>query len=322
MRVQCLVDNSVQPSSSFRGEHGLSFLVDSDDGHRLLFDTGASGAVLLHNLDRAGVEIGTIDAVVLSHSHPDHTGGLPALLERLPGLPVHAHPEILRPRYSEKDGVKTLKALPSSPDALKQQAALRLSESPEQVFPGVWTSGEIKERSEPEGRSPHHLVRDDENWLPDPYRDDLSLVLETRAGLAVVCGCCHAGLLNTITHERHHFGEGPVAVVGGTHLVDAGPEQLADTVDRLREFRLADSSPQPLHGPGGLRGPVPGLRGAGRSLPCRHDTGALRPCRGVVVGRPGGGSSSSSPQEAVGKILHRVWKRTRKRLFEAGVIPA
>ena len=78
MKVQCLVDNSVRPSSAFWGEHGLAFLIDADDGRRLLFDTGASGAVLLHNLESAGVDIGTIDAVVLSHSHPDHTGGLPS----------------------------------------------------------------------------------------------------------------------------------------------------------------------------------------------------------------------------------------------------
>ena len=236
MKVQCLVDNSVQPSSAFWGEHGLAFLIDSEDGGRLLFDTGASGPVLLHDLDCAGVDVGTIDAVVLSHSHPDHTGGLPTLLERRPGLPVYAHPELLRPRYSEKGGVKTPKGLPLSPDALRRQATLKLSESREAVLPGIWTSGEIKERSEPEGRSAQHLVRDGDDWLPDPYRDDLSLVLETGAGLVVVCGCCHAGLLNILAHVRRHFGEDPVAIVGGTHLVGADPGQLAHTVDRLREF--------------------------------------------------------------------------------------
>jgi 7,8-dihydropterin-6-yl-methyl-4-(beta-D-ribofuranosyl)aminobenzene 5'-phosphate synthase len=237
MRLQCLVDNSVRPSSAFWGEHGLSFLIDADYGKRLLFDTGASDPVLLHNLECANVDIQTIDAVVLSHSHPDHTGGLPALLERRAGLPVHAHPELLRPRYSEKNGVRTAKGLPMSPEALKRKAELRLRESPERVLPGVWTAGEVEERGEPEGRSPGHVVRREEDWAPDPYRDDLSLVLETGAGLFVVCGCCHAGLLNTLAHVRHHFGEHPVAVAGGTHLIGAGREQLEHSVTRLRELR-------------------------------------------------------------------------------------
>jgi 7,8-dihydropterin-6-yl-methyl-4-(beta-D-ribofuranosyl)aminobenzene 5'-phosphate synthase len=237
MRLRCLVDNSVQPSSPFWGEHGLSFLVEVANGRRVLFDTGASGPVLLHDLECAGIGIETIDAVVLSHSHPDHTGGLPAILERRRGLPVHAHPELLRPRFSEANGVKAPKGLPLGPDALKGRADLRLRESLEEVLPGVWTSGEIVERGEPEGRSPHHLVRHGEQWAPDPYRDDLSLVLETADGLFVVCGCCHAGLLNTLAHVRRHFGEDPVGVAGGTHLVSADSEQLAHTVMRLREHR-------------------------------------------------------------------------------------
>ena len=236
MRLQCLVDNSVEPSSAFWGEHGLSFIVEANDGQRLLFDTGASAPVLLHDLECADVEIGTLSAVVLSHSHPDHAGGLPAVLERRKGLPVHAHPELVRPRYSEKNGVKEPKGLPMSPEELERQAELKLSASPEQVLPGVWTSGEIEERTEPEGRSARHVVRDGNAWRPDPYRDDLSLVLETGAGPFVVCGCCHAGLLNTLTHVRRHFGEDPVGVAGGTHLVGAGREQLTHTLSRLRGF--------------------------------------------------------------------------------------
>jgi len=236
MKLRCLVDNSVQASSGYWGEHGLCFLVEADDGQRLLFDTGASGPVLLHNLECASVDPATLDAAVLSHSHGDHTGGLAALLEIRPGLPVHAHPDLLRPRYSEVNGVKTPRGLPLSPERLEQQADLRLSESPEEVLAGVWTSGEIETRTEAEGRSPRHLVRREGEWVPDPYRDDLSLILETDEGLFVVCGCCHAGLLNTLSHVRRHFGEDPVGVAGGTHLIGAGQEQLERTVARLREL--------------------------------------------------------------------------------------
>jgi len=55
--------------------------------------------------------------------------------------------------------VKALKGVPLSAEALKRQAGLELSANPQQVVPGVWTSGEIEDRSEAEGRSPHHLVR-------------------------------------------------------------------------------------------------------------------------------------------------------------------
>lgn len=239
MRLTCLVDNAVQPHSPFRGEHGLSFLIESKEG-RVLFDTGASGAVLLHNLGVAGVAPESISALALSHSHWDHTGGLAAFLERRPGLPIYAHPDLLRERFSRRGGGVQAKGLLLAPEVLRQRADLRLSDAPQEILPGVWTTGEITERPEPEGRSPHHFVREGEDWAPDPYRDDMALVLESSEegsrGLVLVCGCCHAGLLNTLSHVRRVFGRDPVAVVGGTHLVSADEPHLRRLVEVLRRL--------------------------------------------------------------------------------------
>jgi metal-dependent hydrolase (beta-lactamase superfamily II) len=80
-KITCIVDNAVQSGSRLWGEHGLAFLVEIGDG-RVLFDAGQSGTVLLHNLAVLGVDPATIDALAISHAHYDHTGGLPALLER------------------------------------------------------------------------------------------------------------------------------------------------------------------------------------------------------------------------------------------------
>ena len=235
LKITCLVDNAVKPGSSLWGEHGLSFLIESGR-HSLLFDTGATGTVLLHNFEQAGVSAENIDALALSHSHPDHTGGLPALLSQREGIPIYAHPDLFQPRFSRQGGEMRPKWLPMNPDELEQMAELHLNAAPQQILPGIWTTGEIAERNEPEGRSPHHVVRSGEGWAPDPYRDDLSLVLETTRGLFVLCGCCHAGLLNTLIHVRRQFGRDPVGVAGGTHLTGASEEHLDRTVARLRDM--------------------------------------------------------------------------------------
>ena len=62
IRIRCLVDNSAQRSSGFWGEHGLSSLIETDDG-RVLFDAGQSDAVLMHNLQVFGIDPASIDAV-------------------------------------------------------------------------------------------------------------------------------------------------------------------------------------------------------------------------------------------------------------------
>ena len=73
----------------------------------------------------------------------------------------------------------------------------------QRLFQALWTTGRIIERTFPEGRSAGHHIREDGEFIPDPYLDDMSLVLKTEEGLVVICGCCHAGILNTLAHVRH-----------------------------------------------------------------------------------------------------------------------
>ena len=238
MRITCLIDNAVKPSSPYWGEHGLAFLIETG-AERVLLDTGASGSVLLHNLPLAKVTPADLQAVVLSHGHPDHTGGLAALLQARPALPLYAHPAVFEVRYSKRE--ETLREIGMSPEtvALCARAVQHLSRAPQQVVPGVWTTGEITSRAEPEGRGAGHCVRRGEELLPDPYLDDLSLVLKGRDGLTLLCGCCHAGLLNTLEQVRATFGAYPRLVAGGTHLIASDAAGIAHVAARLKELNIA-----------------------------------------------------------------------------------
>jgi 7,8-dihydropterin-6-yl-methyl-4-(beta-D-ribofuranosyl)aminobenzene 5'-phosphate synthase len=233
MKVTCLIDNSVKTRSTLWGEHGLALLIEAE-GRRVLFDTGASGAVLVHNLLEARILPDSITALALSHAHYDHTGGLSVFLELRPGLPLYAHPDLLRERFSRRgEAIKPVGLRLTEPD-LRRLADLRLSAAPQEILPGVWTTGEIAERPEPEGRSPHHRIHAGGGWAPDPYQDDMALVLDSPSGLVLVCGCCHAGLLNTLAHVQRTFGRDPAAILGGAHLGNANQAHLCRLVEVLR----------------------------------------------------------------------------------------
>jgi 7,8-dihydropterin-6-yl-methyl-4-(beta-D-ribofuranosyl)aminobenzene 5'-phosphate synthase len=236
MDVTCVVDDAVQRSSRFWGEHGLAFLIETEAG-RVLFDTGQSGTVLLHNLQLLGADLATIDALAISHAHHDHTGGLSSLLERvLPATPLYAHPDLFRERFSRRTGEPRDVGLSMTREELAASVTLNLSDMPQEIIPGVWTTGEISERPDPEGRSTHHLVRDGDTLVADAYRDDMALVLEIGDRLALLCGCCHAGLLNTLAHVQRVFKRPIVAVAGGLHLASATPDELRGVGKVLTEL--------------------------------------------------------------------------------------
>jgi 7,8-dihydropterin-6-yl-methyl-4-(beta-D-ribofuranosyl)aminobenzene 5'-phosphate synthase len=233
MRLTCVVDDAVQYRSRFWGEHGLAFLIDRED-RRVLFDTSQSWAVLQHNLELLDSDPATVDAVAISHAHYDHTGGLPDLLKHLsPGTPLYANPELFRERFSRREGKTEDVGFSMTRAELAEQVRIELSATPQEIISGVWTTGEITDRPGPEGSSKHHLMREGDALVTDAYLDDMALVLQSGDHLVLLCGCCHAGLLNTLAHVERVF-ERPIAViVGGLHLMSASEDDLRYTGDVL-----------------------------------------------------------------------------------------
>jgi 7,8-dihydropterin-6-yl-methyl-4-(beta-D-ribofuranosyl)aminobenzene 5'-phosphate synthase len=219
-----------------RAEHGLAFWIETPGG-QILFDTGGSGEVLLHNLEQLDIDPATADALVISHAHDDHTGGLADLLPLLrPGIPLYAQSTLFRQRYSRRTGTLLRRGMRIDQETLRTRLALCLDKQPREVLPGVWTTGEIAERPAPEGRSAHHAIRRGNQYVADPYTDDLSIVLHVQGGLFLLCGCCHAGLLNTIWHVQRTWQQPLVGIGGGVHLKGASVDTMDRTTARIAQM--------------------------------------------------------------------------------------
>ena len=143
LRVTVLVDNFVA-APDLLAEHGLAMLIEADDW-RILFDTG-QGEVLRPNADALGVSLCPLDAVVLSHGHYDHTGGLAGLLREVSPSAIFLHPAAMQQKYakSENSPHRSIGMPESSRQALDAvQDRIVWTRSATKVVPGVWCTGEI-----------------------------------------------------------------------------------------------------------------------------------------------------------------------------------
>ncbi len=218
-------------------EWGLSVLVDTGEV-KVLFDTGASNSVP-HNVRLFGVNLSEIDRIVLSHGHFDHTGGLMGVL-RQAGKPIEiiAHPDIWSNKYTKVGDWERYAGIPFKREELESiGASFTHSEGPVWITDDIVTTGEVPMVTEYEDIEPMIRVKEGDELLPDPIRDDQALIIKTEVGLVVILGCAHRGAINTIKHAQQITGIEQVhTVIGGTHLIRASEERIMLTAAALQEM--------------------------------------------------------------------------------------
>jgi len=239
IEVSVLTDNIA--SSRCLGEWGLSFLIETGEAN-LLFDTGRSFTAL-HNAAIMGKNLAGLSAIVLSHGHYDHTGGLGNVLKQTGKMKVIGHPDIFNPKYAHRQpgSPPYYIGIPFSRPLLEKAGAeFILTNEPYPVSASITTTGEIPMSNsfEHTDNSLHEVIAGSD--YPDPLLDDLALIIKTGSGLVIIAGCCHRGIVNTINHAVRLTGEKRIhAVMGGFHLHNAGEEQVERTVEFLKQTGAA-----------------------------------------------------------------------------------
>ncbi len=239
IHITMLAENTATQGTAILAEHGLAYWIDWN-GQRVLFDTG-QGAVLTGNAYKLGIPLDEVDSVVLSHGHYDHTGGLAQVLRSARRTTLYLHPAALASKYApRKDGAAREIGMPLAVhEALRcQLPAIVLTESPTEVCPGLWVTGQVPRATDFEDTGGRFFL-DAACTTPDPLLDDQSVFFETPTGIVVLLGCAHSGVVNTLRYVRQLSGGKPVrAVLGGMHLISASPARIAQTIDAFRNFDL------------------------------------------------------------------------------------
>jgi len=238
-RITVLYDAFGSPSSSMQKDWGYAALVEYG-GKRILFDTGNNPDILEQNAKAKGINLASLDFVVMSHRHGDHMGGMSYLLSVNPTVKIYAPKEGfgvygggLPGSFYRKDG-----SLPTEqryyegapPDLIRSGSAwphtnFQLIDKDTEIAPDIRLIS---------------LVSDKPGTLE---LHELSLALTTPDGMVIVVGCSHPGI-ERIVEAAVAVNPKIRLIVGGFHLVVAPDDIIAKAVAALKDtFKVENVAP-------------------------------------------------------------------------------
>lgn len=208
MNLKILYDSEVLREGLASG-WGFSCLIEG----RVLFDTGESGELLKQNIDIMKINLSELEAVVISHDHWDHVGGLEYVARQVKNLKIYICPGF-DAAFKEK-----ISALP---------AKIIEIDNFFQVSSCIYTTGQIT------------------GIYKDKEIAEQALILQTGRRFSVITGCAHPGIVKILKKVKSQLGlEEFYAVIGGFHLKN---NSLVENEQIVQEFlNLKVRRVGPLH---------------------------------------------------------------------------
>jgi len=246
MKITVLMENTAREGCGLTPEHGLSLYIEHR-GRRLLLDAGSSGK-FADNAQALGVDLSGVELAVLSHGHYDHADGLRRFFQVNDRAKVYIRRGAEGAYYvRDPEGLRFVGISQDIWAGFRD----RFVEA-EGLFPlteGAWLVPETVRDPAFAGRAADLLFkRGEDDFVPDDYRHEQSLVLEGERGLAVFNSCSHGGIVNIVRGVLEQFpGKKVFAVVGGLHMFGKGhsglncsPEYVYQVADALKKLGVEE----------------------------------------------------------------------------------
>jgi len=197
MIIKTLFDKTAR-DENFHTGWGISFLIDE----RLIFDTGEKGPWLMKNIEKLNVDLNRVEAIVISHDHWDHWGGLWDLL-----------------RAGKCKKIYSCKNFGDEFKYRSKELGAQLVETVdfEEIFENFYLSGQM------------------DGLFENSYIAEQSLIIRTQNGINIITGCAHPGILKIVEKVRNKFNAEEIySITGGFHLMDDDSNEIELVAQNLK----------------------------------------------------------------------------------------
>ena len=219
MKMITLLENSAA-GSGLRAARGLSIYVETAK-HKVLFDMGPDGA-FLENAEALGVDLSAVDTAVLSHGHSDHGGGLADFCRVNSRAKIFLRREALLPYYAVLPE-KEPQFIGVTADG-NLQRRFSYTEAVERLDEELLLFADVEDDKSLRAVAPKLQYKAAEGFRPDGFAHEQHLLVEENGKSALLAGCGHLGIVNTLRAAKRRLGRMPDVVFGGFHLFEVTPE--------------------------------------------------------------------------------------------------
>lgn len=217
--------------------NGLSLLLrfhTKDSVRTILFDAGPDEHLVVKNAKRLGINLQEVEAVVLSHGHFDHYGGILSVLDAIgkKELPIYSHPDLFVPRGFGNETIMECSYNLTNDDIHSHGGRIIEAREPLALFDDLLLiSGEVPRETHYESGSPSECRKINDKWVKSPeVVDERVMIFNLQdKGLCVFTACGHTGVINATKYAKQLTGINPIhLVMGGFHLA---PTVVADRIN-------------------------------------------------------------------------------------------
>lgn len=230
MKAAVLVDNI--GNNGLPGEWGLSFYIEYKD-QKILLDAGQTG-LFAENAEKMGLSLADVDYAVLSHAHYDHADGMPVFFEQNDRAKLYLKESCQENCYDRKEGKMKYIGIKNGMLENYRNRIIRVP-GDLMISEGVRLISHSPESMKKAGEREHMYLKEENDWVPDCFVHEQSLVFETGDGIVIFSSCSHGGADNIINEVSAAFpGRQICAMIGGFHLYNKSEEYVRCFAEKMR----------------------------------------------------------------------------------------